>query len=129
MYNEDINVLVKSLPEVDLAYYDPPYNQHPYGSNYFMLNIVSTNEEPKEISDVSGIPADWNKSMYNKKKEGAIFLEDLIKNTKAKYIALSYNDEGFVSIDEINEILSKYGETTLMEKEYNTFRGSRNLKG
>lgn len=29
----DTNQLVKELPPVDLAYYDPPYNQHPYGSN------------------------------------------------------------------------------------------------
>ena len=129
MYNEDINVLVKNLPEVDLAYYDPPYNQHPYGSNYFMLNIVAKNEEPQEMSKISGIPTDWNKSAYNKKKDAEIFLEDLIKNTNAKYIALSYNDEGIISLDKINIILSNYGEVSLLEKEYNAFRGSRNLSG
>src|SRR5262245_18287880 len=34
---EDANQLVRHLEPVDLAYFDPPYNQHPYGSNYFML--------------------------------------------------------------------------------------------
>ncbi len=127
MYNQDINILVKSLPEVDLAYYDPPYNQHPYGSNYFMLNIVAKNEEPQEVSEVSGIPTNWNKSAYNKRKEAEIFLDDLIKNTNAKYVALSYNDEGIIPIDKIKDILSNYGTTSLLEKDYNTFRGSRNL--
>ena len=37
-YNEDINILIDKLPDnFDLVYLDPPYNQHPYGSNYFML--------------------------------------------------------------------------------------------
>ena len=34
---------LQTLPQVDLIYLDPPYNQHPYGSNYFMLNLVCTN--------------------------------------------------------------------------------------
>jgi adenine-specific DNA-methyltransferase len=51
----------------------------------------------------------------------------LIKNTKAKYIALSYNDEGIISLAKINAILSKYGKISLLEKDYNAFRGSRNL--
>ena len=52
---EDANQLVRALPELDLAYFDPPYNQHPYGSNYFMLNLIVTNQEPTDISTVSGI--------------------------------------------------------------------------
>lgn len=127
MHNKDINILVKNIPEVDIAYYDPPYNQHPYGSNYFMLNIVSKNEEPKEISEISGIPSNWNKSVYNKKQEAELFLDNLIENTNAKYIILSYNDEGIIALDKINEILSKYGNVSFLEKDYNTFRGSRNL--
>ena len=102
-------------------------NQHPYGSNYFMLNIISKNEKPKKISKISGIPQNWNKSHYNKSKEAEIFLDDLIKNTKSKYIAVSYNNEGIISIDKINEILNKYGNLSILEKEYNAFRGSRNL--
>lgn len=127
VHQKDINELIKELPEVDVAYYDPPYNQHPYGSNYFMLNIISENKEPKEVSEVSGIPTDWKKSAYNKRVSAEKFLDDLAKNTKAKYLLLSYNDEGIIPIDRIKEILGQYGEVTLLEKEYNAFRGSRNL--
>jgi adenine-specific DNA-methyltransferase len=41
VFQQDANELVKSLPHVDLAYLDPPYNQHPYSSNYFMLNLIN----------------------------------------------------------------------------------------
>ena len=30
----------REYADLDLAYFDPPYNQHPYGSNYFMLNLL-----------------------------------------------------------------------------------------
>jgi adenine-specific DNA-methyltransferase len=39
VFQEDANALVHKLRGLDLAYIDPPYNQHPYGSNYFMLNL------------------------------------------------------------------------------------------
>lgn len=125
---EDINDLVKKTEEVDVAYFDPPYNQHPYGSNYFMLNLVCENKRPSEISDVSGIPTDWKKSHYNKKSEAKIALDSLVKETKSKYIILSYSNEGIIPTKEIVSILKKYGNVTVKEKDYNTFRGSRNLK-
>jgi adenine-specific DNA-methyltransferase len=43
VYNGDSNVIINEAPEVDVAYLDPPYNQHPYGSNYFMLNLILEN--------------------------------------------------------------------------------------
>ena len=127
IYQKDTNELVKELPEIDLAYYDPPYNQHPYGSNYFMLNIIANDKETKIQTGVSGISEDWNKSLYNKRKQANQALEDLIKNTKAKYIMISYNNEGIIPINDFQQILSRYGNITLFQQEYNTYRGSRNL--
>jgi adenine-specific DNA-methyltransferase len=124
----DVNEIVKELPVVDLAYYDPPYNQHPYGSNYFMLNLIAEYKRPKNISKVSGIPDNWQKSVYNIKTKAEKSFDNLIKNTKAKFILVSYNNEGFISMENMNKILSKYGEVEINETAYNAFRGSRNLK-
>ena len=62
VHRQDACDFLRDLPKVDLIYLDPPYNQHPYGSNYFMLNLICTNERPHTLSKVSGIPGDWNKS-------------------------------------------------------------------
>jgi adenine-specific DNA-methyltransferase len=48
VHRKDACDFLQTLPQVDLVYLDPPYNQHPYGSNYFMLNLVCTNERPLE---------------------------------------------------------------------------------
>lgn len=128
IFQQDINELVKRDDVFDLVYYDPPYNQHPYGSNYFMLNILADKSENISIQNgVSGIAENWNRSAYNKKAQAITAMDDLIKNTKAKYILISYNNEGIIPFDEFLNILNKYGETTLLEQDYNTYRGSRNL--
>ena len=129
VYNQDTNTLVKKFKKmVDLTYYDPPYNEHPYGSNYFMLNLIYSYIEPTKISKVSGIPEDWQRSDYNKKEPARKSLDDLIRNTPSRYILLSYNNEGVIPHDVVVEILSKYGDLTVLTQEYNTYRASRNLK-
>jgi adenine-specific DNA-methyltransferase len=127
VYNGDANIIVKEAPEVDLAYLDPPYNQHPYGSNYFMLNLILENKYPENISKISGIPDDWNRSAYNKKQYAYQTLTDLVTNIKAKFVLISFNSEGFVSLDEMKAMLKKIGKVQVLETAYNTFRGCRNL--
>ena len=115
----------------DLAYFDPPYNQHPYGSNYFMLNLIADYKRPDSdnISRVSGIPKDWNRSDYNKKRRVAEVFAELVRNVKARFVLVSFNSEGFISKEEMIELLSSCGKVQVLEADYNAFRGSRNLSG
>lgn len=128
VFKGDSNIVCEQIPEVDLAYLDPPYNQHPYGSNYFMLNLIANYKEPKNISLVSGIPQDWNKSNYNKKSKALISLKELINKIKAKYILISYNSEGFITFNEMLLMLQSFGTVETFSKDYNVFKGCRNLK-
>lgn len=127
VFQQDSNKLVEHLSQVDLAYLDPPYNQHPYGSNYFMLNLINDYEKPKDISEISGIPKDWNKSNYNNKTLAIESMKDICEKINAKYLLISFNSEGFITKENMIEILSKLGKLEIFEKEYNTFRASRNL--
>lgn len=124
----DSNKICKEVGEVDLAYLDPPYNQHPYGSNYFMLNLINDYKPPIEISNVSGIPNDWNKSHYNKKHEALKSLEQLCIDLKAKFILISFNSEGFISYADMVMMLEKIGKVKTFDHKYNVFRACRNLR-
>ena len=125
----DVLDFLDTLPEVDLIYLDPPYNQHPYGSNYFMLNLIATNKKPEQISKVSGIPENLNRSKYNYKRQ----IKDTMTRTlelstrKAKYTLVSYSNEGFISPTEWEEILKPYTYERI-DIDYNCYRGSRNLQ-
>jgi len=127
-YNNDIFDIIDELPELDVIYLDPPYNQHPYGSNYFMLNLIAKNEAPEEYSKVSGIPKNWNRSVFNIKRQSLEAMTDLCNRLKTKYLIISFSDDGFITKEEMTEMLGKIGTVTIKTKQYNTFRGSRNLK-
>jgi adenine-specific DNA-methyltransferase len=125
----DILELLKRLEgPVDLMYFDPPYNQHPYGSNYFMLNVIARNEEPAELSKVSGIPKDWNRSAYNARASALVAMQELlgVGLQKARYLLISYNNEGILTAEDWAGLLGPY-RVRIYEIDYDAFKGSRNL--
>lgn len=125
---EDANTAVRMQSDLDLAYFDPPYNQHPYGSNYFMLNLLVNYQRPRQISKISGIPVDRKRSDYNVRSRSLPRLKDLFEHTDARFLLVSFNDEGFVHPDEMRQTLDELGRVEVIKAPYNTFRGSRNLR-
>lgn len=121
------NDAVRRVRDLDVAYFDPPYNQHPYGSNYFMLNLIANYQRPAEISPVSGIPQNWRRSDYNVRARAHAALSDLFENVDARFLLVSFNDEGFLPPARMREMLARFGRVEVIETSYNTFRGCRNL--
>ncbi len=124
---EDANRAAPKLGSLDLAYIDPPYNQHPYGSNYFMLNLLVRYERPTNFSRVSGIPTNWQRSGYNVRGKSLPLLRELLHAINAPFILVSFNNEGFISPDEMRRMLNGMGTVQVLETPYNAFRGSRNF--
>ncbi len=124
----DALALASSMEPVDIAYIDPPYNQHPYGSNYFMLNLINDYTEPAAVSPVSGIPKGWNRSDFNSPSKSAETLGRLCRAVPSAFLLISFNSEGFISPSEMKKLLSEVGRVEVFSRRYNVFRGSRNLR-
>lgn len=124
---QDANQAARQLKNLDLVYLDPPYNQHPYGSNYFMLNLLVNYQRPTEVSRVSGIPANWRRSGYNVRSQSLKLFQELIETLDTKFLIISFNNEGFISPQEMRAILNRLGSVNVEEIKYNAFRGSRNF--
>jgi len=129
VFQQDANAVAGRLSDLDLVYLDPPYNQHPYGSNYFMLNLIARYERPREISRVSGIPVDWTRSGYNTRGRSLALLRDLFERLDARFLLVSYNNEAFVSCTEMLAALESVGRVQAFDIPYTVFRGSRNIGG
>jgi adenine-specific DNA-methyltransferase len=127
VYQEDANVLAPRLKPLDLAYVDPPYNQHPYGSNSFMLNLLVHYRRPTHVSRVSGIPTDWRRSGYNVRARSLQLLRRLLEDIDAPFLLVSFNNEGFIAPEEMRTLLTGLGSVETLETRYNAFRGSRNF--
>ena len=118
----DTNEWVKQIPEVDLIYYDPPYNKHPYSIYFFMLDIINDWKTNEKIPATNrGQPKNWYKSKYNSFKNAKEAFENLIKHTRAKFILLSYNNGGIIPIPVLETILKRYGKLSKTPVEHKTY--------
>ncbi len=119
---KDANEWIRTTGELDLVYYDPPYNKHPYNIYYFLLDIISNWNTNIEIPDTyRGQPKNWIKSSYCSLKKARETFEDLIENTNSKFIMISYNSKGIIPLDEMDEILSKKGKVEKIPFVHNTY--------
>lgn len=119
--NEDANQLIKRISG-DILYMDPPYNTRKYDTNYHMLETIALNDNPK-IKGKTGVREETTKrSKYCTKKDVETVFEDIIKNAKFKYILLSYNDEGIIPLNRIEEIMNKYGRYKRYEQRHRRFK-------
>ena len=124
VYNEDINILIKKI-KGDILYLDPPYNARQYSANYHLLETISKYDNPI-IKGKTGLRDYSNqKSKFCSKSQVNQVFEDLILNADFKYIFLSYNDEGLMSLETIKEIMEKYGEYKCFTTDYKRFRADK----
>ena len=108
-YREDANKLIKKISG-DILYIDPPYNSRQYLPNYHLLETIARYDEP-EINGKTGIRTyDKEKSNYCIKSKVYDELDELISNAKFKHIIMSYNQDGLLKKEEIEQILEKYGD-------------------
>lgn len=123
IFKEDANNLITKI-KGDILYLDPPYNSREYGANYHLLNTIALYDDftPKGKTGLR----EYKKSNWCKKDKVYRELENLIKNADFKFIFLSYNDEGLLSLNQIKEIFEKYGKYDLKSKIYKRFKADNN---
>lgn len=119
VFNRDANELIREI-DCDVLYLDPPYNHRQYGANYHVLETIAAYDNPKLIG-VTGL-RDYPRSRYCQPKIVSEALEDLVRRARTRHILLSYNDEGLLSFDEINRLLSLRGKPETFQTNYNRFK-------
>jgi adenine-specific DNA-methyltransferase len=124
VYNQDINKLTKKI-KGDILYLDPPYNHRQYASNYHILETIAKYDNPVIRGKTGLRNYEKQKSSYCSKQKVKKEFKDLILSAKVKYIFLSYNNEGLMSLGDIKEIMSLRGKYSYFTKEYNRFKADK----
>jgi adenine-specific DNA-methyltransferase len=100
------------LGEFDLAYLDPPYNQHRYFTNYHVWETLVAWDAPEHYG-VACKRIDSRdqetKSVFNRKREMPPALREVIGAVRARVVILSYNDESWATLEELSEWCSVHG--------------------
>ncbi len=107
-FNDKLENIIENV-DCDIIYLDPPYTQNQYGTQYHLLETLVLNDNP-DVSPITGsrstapMRSDWSKEY-----KSHILFERIVAKTKARYIILSYNNDGFMSKTYIEAVLKRYG--------------------
>jgi adenine-specific DNA-methyltransferase len=110
----------------DLAYLDPPYNQHKYLGNYHIWETLVRWDKP-EVYGIARkrIDVRERKSEFNSKKMAVEQFGRVIEAIDSTYLVVSFSDEGYISRSAMEGILNKRGEVLVIEKDYKRYVGAQ----
>ena len=134
VFREDAQTLAERLAseEIEIAYLDPPYNQHPYGSNYHVLNSVVLWDKPELSKQITrgtkaAIRLDWRterRSAYNYREEASTAYRRLLGAINARYILTSYSTDGTIPLEAMLQANVARGQVSLVMQGYKRYRVS-----
>lgn len=119
--------LAGQLPAVDLAYLDPPYNQHRYFANYHVWESLVRWDKPQTYGIANkriDVRDDSTKSAFNSKKTMADSLTKVIADLKCETLMLSYNNESWLSRDELQAICGSKGRVEILDYDFKRYIGA-----
>lgn len=110
----------------DVAYLDPPYNQHSYLGNYHVWESLVLWDQP-EVYGVACKRVDCRtrKSAFNSKRQFHDAFAQIIGAVDAKIILVSFNNEGFISRPDMEALLGTRGRVTVLSHDYKRYVGAQ----
>ncbi len=122
----DANELAAELGSYDLAYIDPPYNQHSYYSNYHVWETLVRWDAPTHYG-VACKREDCRttKSPYNRRREAWQALAALIEALPTRWLIVSFSDEGFHSPSDLEALLGERGYVRALGVDHKRYVGAQ----
>ncbi len=110
----------------DLAYLDPPYNQHSYLSNYHVWETLARNDEPVAYGmAMKRADCRTRRSAFNSKPGCHAALAEVLAALDCRYLMVSFNDEGFITRAEMEDLLRQRGTVVTIVRPYLRYIGAR----
>ena len=120
--------VTSTLGTFDLAYLDPPYNQHRYFTNYHVWETLVAWDAPAHYGVAcKRIDArdPSTKSVFNIKREMPGALARVIGDVCARVVVVSYNDESWVDIDDLRDMCAVHGHVEVLEFDSRRYVGAQ----
>jgi adenine-specific DNA-methyltransferase len=120
--------LVPNLESYDLAYLDPPYNQHRYFGNYHIWETLVRWDQPEYYGIANkriDARSNENKSAFNSKLTLPNALATVIAGLDVKTLVLSYNNESWLSRRELTDMCSRFEAVEILDFDSKRYVGSQ----
>lgn len=120
--------LVGGLGPFDVAYLDPPYNQHRYFTNYHVWETLVRWDRPEHYGVAckrSDCRDESTQSPFNRKGEMPAALAKVIAAVSARLLIVSYNNESWLSLDDIIDMCRARSAVAAVAVEQPRYVGAR----
>lgn len=124
----DARAAVASLGPFDLAYLDPPYNQHRYFTNYHVWETLVAWDAPAHYGIACkrvDAREPTTRSPFNRRAEMPAALAECIAAVDARIVVLSYNNEGWLSLEELQEMCRGRGHVQVVAFDSKRYVGAQ----
>jgi len=112
--------------EADVAYLDPPYNQHSYLGNYHVWETLVRWDAPEHYGTAcKRVDCRERRSVFNSRPAFRGAFADLVAAVRAPSLLVSFSDEGFLERAELERILSVRGRVRVVAREGPRYVGAR----
>jgi len=120
--------VVGRLGPFDVAYLDPPYNQHRYFTNYHVWETLVAGDEPEHYGVAckrvdAREPA--TRSAFNQRRQMPVALRACVDQVDARVLVLSYNDEAWLSLGELLDMTSARGPVAVLTVDSKRYVGAQ----
>ena len=112
--------------DADVAYIDPPYNQHSYMGNYHVWESLVRWDKPATYGIANKrIQCKAYKSDFNSKRRIHAGLRAVLDAVRCKHLLVSFNNEGYVERDDMIEVLSEKGHVGHVAVDFKRYVGAQ----
>ncbi len=112
--------------ETDVAYIDPPYNQHSYLGNYHVWETLVRWDAPEVYGlACKRVDVKARRSVFNSKRTAEEALSEIISKIRARSLVVSFSDEGYVSREAIEKMLRSRGDVAVIARDYKRYVGAQ----
>jgi adenine-specific DNA-methyltransferase len=114
--------------DVDLAYLDPPYNQHRYDSNYHVWETIVAWDAPAHYGVArkrQDLRLPGSRSAFNGRRTMPEALGRVVTEVRADVIILSYNNESWLSFEELRDLCAERGHVEVLAFDSARYVGAR----
>ena len=110
----------------DLAYLDPPYNQHKYLGNYHIWETLVLWDKPDSYGTAcKRVDCRSRGSAFNSRPASAAALQAVIAGVQARHLVVSFSDEGFIARAEMEAMLRARGEVLVLAHDFKRYVGAQ----
>lgn len=122
----NLDALEAARTPAAIAYIDPPYNQHSYLGNYHIWeSLVRWDKPPVYGAACKRADVRERRSPFNLRTTFTDAFTQLIENVAAPILVVSFSNEGFITREQAEAILSTRGQVTVHERDYKRYVGAQ----